>query len=161
MLELRTTQISNLYILIVEGSISVMLSQPTWNLREQYNISLCTTHLSKTVHRPIELHTVGACACYGQWQWSPQLYMGRSNQTCSMAQKLYITHAVNHKTPFEMHTGAKPNLFGLPEWGCKVWIYDANGLNLMDMQKKHEESKGHWIYWAVKKVSECCTKFQV
>ena len=40
------------------------------------------------------------------------------------------TKSLNGKTPFEAFHGLKPNLSGLPEFGCRVWVHTLGGSKL-------------------------------
>ena len=40
------------------------------------------------------------------------------------------TKALDGKTPFEAFHGTRPNLYGLPEFGCKVWVHTMEGSKL-------------------------------
>jgi hypothetical protein len=57
------------------------------------------------------------------------------------------------KTPHEMATGEKPNLVGMHQWGCKVWVrkLDAGKLDARAEEGCFvgidSESKGYRIYW--------------
>jgi len=63
------------------------------------------------------------------------------------------TKVLNGCTPYEAVNGRLPNLCGLPEWGCKVWVHnDKTGKVGMRAKEGHwvgydENSNGHWIYW--------------
>lgn len=62
------------------------------------------------------------------------------------------TKALDGKTPFEIFYGTKPNLSGLPEFGCEVWVHTTEGSKLDGRAVKgrwvgyDEESSGHRIY---------------
>jgi hypothetical protein len=62
------------------------------------------------------------------------------------------TKALDGKTPFEIFYSAKPNLKGLPEFGCDVWVHTTEGSKLDGRSVKgkwvgyDEESSGHRIY---------------
>jgi hypothetical protein len=40
------------------------------------------------------------------------------------------TKALDGKTPYKAYFGTKPNLAGLHEFGCKVWVHNTGGLKL-------------------------------
>ncbi|CAA7270362.1 unnamed protein product [Cyclocybe aegerita] len=48
--------------------------------------------------------------------------------------------ALDTMTPYEALTGDKPNLSNLPEWGCKVWVHDADNGKLDGCSKS-----GRWV----------------
>ena len=62
------------------------------------------------------------------------------------------TKALDGKTPFEVFYSVKPNLAGLPEFGCKVWVHTMEGSKLdgrVVIGKWvgfDEDSSGHQIY---------------
>ena len=77
------------------------------------------------------------------------------------------TKALDNKTPFEVFYGVKPNLCGLPEFGCRVFVHSPGGSKL-DVQAVDgrwvgfdEESSGHHVYHPQKwNISiECSVKF--
>ncbi|KDQ59220.1 hypothetical protein JAAARDRAFT_88003, partial [Jaapia argillacea MUCL 33604] len=61
------------------------------------------------------------------------------------------TKALKGKTPFEEVFGRKPDLSGLKEWGCCVWVHDTLGLKLDGHAKPGQwvgfdgNSKGHCV----------------
>ena len=64
------------------------------------------------------------------------------------------TCALPHsKTPYEMLYGKKPNLAGLREWGMKVCVHDASGMNLDGRSRIGQwigfgdASNAHQIFW--------------
>jgi hypothetical protein len=60
--------------------------------------------------------------------------------------------ALDSRTPFEVFYDAKPNLRGLPEFGCKVWVHTPEGSKLDGRAVEgrwvgfDEDSSGHRIY---------------
>src|SRR5271168_196197 len=62
------------------------------------------------------------------------------------------TKAFNGKTFFEVFEGSKPNLRGLPEFGCKVWVHTPEGSKLDGRASEgiwvgyDDESSDHRIY---------------
>src|SRR6202522_565611 len=62
------------------------------------------------------------------------------------------TKVLNGKTPYEVFSGVKPNLRGLPEFGTKVWVHTPEGSKLDGRSVVgrwvgfDEESSGHRIY---------------
>ena len=40
------------------------------------------------------------------------------------------TKALDGKTPFEVYFGKKPNIAGLHEFKCKVWVHNLTGSKL-------------------------------
>jgi hypothetical protein len=67
------------------------------------------------------------------------------------------TQSLNNTTPFELLTGAKPDMSNMHVWGSRVWVHDTNGTKLDGRVKEgrwvgfDEESKGHRIYWVEKR----------
>jgi len=63
------------------------------------------------------------------------------------------TKALDGKMPYEAYFGTKPNLAGLHEFGCKVWVHNMGGSKLNDQSEIgqwvgfDEASNGHHIYW--------------
>ena len=63
--------------------------------------------------------------------------------------------------------GRKPDLGGLKEWGCQVWVHDKSGSKLDDHSQvgqwvgyDSESTGAHCIYWGHGRVSiECNVKF--
>ena len=62
------------------------------------------------------------------------------------------TKALDKKTLFKVYHGAKPNLGGLPEFGCKVWVHTMEGSKLDGQAVEgrwvgyDEDSSSHRIY---------------
>ena len=62
------------------------------------------------------------------------------------------TKVFEGKTPFEVYEGTKPNLSGLPEFGCKVWVHrpERSKLDGRAVEGRwvgyDENSSGHRIY---------------
>jgi hypothetical protein len=60
-------------------------------------------------------------------------------------------------TPYQAYRGKKPNLSGLREFGCKVWVHNPDGSKLdgrADIGRWvgfDEESNAHRIYWPSKR----------
>ena len=67
------------------------------------------------------------------------------------------TKSLDGKTPFEAYHSAKPNLYGLPEFGCKVWVHTTSGSKLDGRAVEgkwvgyDEDSSGHRIYFPEKR----------
>ncbi|KAA1478783.1 hypothetical protein DENSPDRAFT_760437, partial [Dentipellis sp. KUC8613] len=57
------------------------------------------------------------------------------------------------KTLYEALNRQKPNLRGLHEWGCRVWVHDPSGSKLEPHAREGQwvgydsESKGSRVYW--------------
>ena len=62
------------------------------------------------------------------------------------------TKALDGSTPFEIFYGTKPNLAGLPEFRCKVWVHTTEGSKLDGRAVEgkwvgyDEDSSRHRIY---------------
>ena len=67
------------------------------------------------------------------------------------------TKALDGKTPFEVATGKKPDLSGLREWGCRVWVRNQESAKLGGRVAEgvwvgfDTKSNGSRIYWPAKK----------
>ncbi|PIL29342.1 hypothetical protein GSI_09393 [Ganoderma sinense ZZ0214-1] len=61
--------------------------------------------------------------------------------------------ALGGRTPFEAATGKVPDVSGIPEWGCQVWVHDtASGKVGVRAQPARwvgfdHQSKGHRVFW--------------
>src|ERR1700678_2709803 len=68
------------------------------------------------------------------------------------------TKALDGKTPYKAFHGTKPNLQGLPEFGCKVWVHNTSGSKLDRRAVEgrwvgfDEDSSGHQIYFPKKRM---------
>src|ERR1700742_4070392 len=68
------------------------------------------------------------------------------------------TRALENKTPFEVLTGNRPNLGGVPIWGTRVWVHDGSGSKLDGRAVEarwvgfdKESTNAHRIYWPEKR----------
>nr|GAT43935.1 polyprotein [Mycena chlorophos] len=63
------------------------------------------------------------------------------------------TSALDGKTPYEMVYNRKPSIAGLPEFGARVWVHDADGTKLDARGREarwvgfDEVSSGHRVYF--------------
>ena len=59
---------------------------------------------------------------------------------------------MDNETPFKVYHGTEPNLGGLPEFGCKVWVHTTEGSKLDGRAVEGRwvgydpDSSGHRIY---------------
>lgn len=63
------------------------------------------------------------------------------------------TKALGGKSPYEAFLDEKPNLNGVPQWGCRVWVHDASQSKLSPRAREGRwlgydpTSNGSRIYW--------------
>ena len=63
------------------------------------------------------------------------------------------TKALDGKSPLEATTSCCPDLSQLQEWGCHVWVHDANTSKLEPHAQEgcwlgfDDSLKGCWVYW--------------
>jgi transposase InsO family protein len=84
----------------------------------------------------------------------PKFLWGEAVKHAVYLKNRTATRALANKTPYETAQGRKPDLSNLHDWGCKVWVHNANGSKLdgRAMIGKwvgfDESSSGHRIYWS-------------
>ena len=82
----------------------------------------------------------------------PKFLWGEAVKHAIYLKNRMSTKALGGKTPFEVYYGNKPNLRGLPEFGCKVWVHATEGSKLDGRAVEgkwvgyDEDSSGHRIY---------------
>src|ERR1700678_755548 len=87
----------------------------------------------------------------------PKFLWGEAIKDAIYLKNRTFTKALNGITPYEAFYGTKPNLRGLPEFGCKVWVHTTEGSKLdgRSVEGKwvgfDEDSSGHRIYSPVKR----------
>lgn len=63
------------------------------------------------------------------------------------------TKALGGKSPYEAFHDEKPNLSGVPQWGCRVWVHDPSQTKLSPRAREGRwvgydaTSNGSHIYW--------------
>jgi hypothetical protein len=70
----------------------------------------------------------------------PKFLWGESVRHVVWLKNHTSTKALGGRTPFEAVTGSKPDLRGLPEWGCRVSVHDATGTKL-----DTRATIGYWV----------------
>ena len=82
----------------------------------------------------------------------PEFLWGEAVKHAIYLKNRTSTKALDNKTPFKVFYGVKPNLRGLPEFRCRVFVHSPGGSKL-DVQAVEgkwvgfdEESSGHRVY---------------
>ena len=63
------------------------------------------------------------------------------------------TRALEGRTPYEVALGEVPDISGVPEWGCIVWVHYTKDAKVGERARPgrwvgfDSESQGHRIYW--------------
>ena len=60
----------------------------------------------------------------------PKFLWGEAIKHANYLRNQTSTKTLDNETPFKVYHGAKPNLGGLPEFGCKVWVHTTEGSKL-------------------------------
>ncbi|TFY50793.1 hypothetical protein EVG20_g11324 [Dentipellis fragilis] len=87
----------------------------------------------------------------------PKFLWGEAMKHSTFLKNRTSTRALEGKTPYEALNRQKPNLRGLHEWGCRVWVHDPSGSKLEPRAREgrwvgyDSESKGSRVYWPSKK----------
>src|ERR1700678_4098222 len=87
----------------------------------------------------------------------PKFLWGEAIKHAIYLKNRTFTKALNGITPYKAFYGTKPNLRGLPEFKCKVWVHTTDGSKLdgRSVEGKwvgfDEDSSGHRIYSPVKR----------
>ena len=87
----------------------------------------------------------------------PHFLWGEAAHHAEWLKNCTPTKALDGKTPFEVAMGKKPDLSGLREWGCQVWVRNQESTKLGGHVAKSvwvgfdTKSNGSRIYWPVKK----------
>ena len=87
----------------------------------------------------------------------PRFLWGEAVNHATWLKNRTSTKALDGKTPFEAVHGEAPNLTGLPVWGARVWVHDAD-VSKIDSHARlgrwvgyDTQSRGHHVYWPDKR----------
>ena len=87
----------------------------------------------------------------------PQFLWGEAVNHATWLKNHTLMKALEGRTPFEAVYGKPPNLAGLPVWGARIWVHDADAskigtrAHLGRWVGYDSQSRGHHVYWPDKR----------
>jgi len=95
-----------------------------------------------------------------EWIWAlrhltglPSFLWGKALNHAMWLKNCTATWTLDNKTPFEALFGSPPDLSGLRQWGCTIWVHDDSSSKLdVHARKGHwlsfdHDSQAHRVYW--------------
>jgi len=83
----------------------------------------------------------------------PEFLWGEALHHAMWLKNRMAMRTLDNKTPFEALFGSPPNLSGLRQWGCNIWVHDDSGSKLDAHACKgcwlsfDVNSQAHRVYW--------------